>query len=298
MLDFRVNTFLTLCETGSYTKTAQRLHITQPAVTQHIKYLERYYGTVLFSYKARQLRLTPAGEKLAALFRTARADNDRILRLMRQSEPQKRQLSFGATLTIGEFTMPPILAAYTAKHPDLLLSMTVGNTASLLSQLRSGALAFVLVEGHFNKSDYAAHLLSREEFICICSARNKLASAFVPLEELRRERILLREAGSGSREIFARILGEQNLEPHVFADMLEIGSIGAIKKLVAADVGISFLYREAVIDELAHGELAQIYYAKEKTMREFNFVFLKDSMFEEEYLDFYEFCKAHRAQKS
>ena len=80
--------------------------------------------------------------------------------------------------------------------------------------------------------------------------------------------------------------------------MLEIGSIGAIKKLVAADVGISFLYREAVIDELAHGELAQIYYAKEKTMREFNFVFLKDSMFEEEYLDFYEFCKAHRAQKS
>ena len=103
MLDFRLFTFLTLCETMSYTKAADRLHLTQPAVTQHVKYLEREFGAPLFHYASKSLSLTPEGELLRQYAVAVRADSEKLRELIGKKKKRNRKLVFGATLTIGEY---------------------------------------------------------------------------------------------------------------------------------------------------------------------------------------------------
>lgn len=103
MLDSRHNTFLVLCHVGSYTKTAQALFITQPAVSQHIKFLEQQYGGKLFYFEGKTLRRTQRGEKLYLFVQTMHADSDRMQRaLQEETQTESHRLAFGATLSIGE----------------------------------------------------------------------------------------------------------------------------------------------------------------------------------------------------
>lgn len=105
MLDPRVETFLTVCETMNFTKAASLLHITQPAVSQQVRALEEQYGTKMFRYKSRQLFLTEEGELFLRTARTMRQDAIRLQESLHQMG-KERLLRFGATLTIGEYSMP------------------------------------------------------------------------------------------------------------------------------------------------------------------------------------------------
>ena len=109
MLDNRLQTFLTLCETGNYTKTADVLNMTQPAVSQHIQFLENYYEVVLISAKGKNFSLTEEGQALQQYVKTLKANSERIFPLLHRIKSQAKPLNFGATLTIGEYTIPPIL---------------------------------------------------------------------------------------------------------------------------------------------------------------------------------------------
>ena len=111
MLDFRMKTFLTLCRLKNYTKTAEELFITQPAVSQHIKFLENLYGIALFTYKGKTLTLTKDGEQLRRFTLTMQRDIDKLSARFKASLAQIK-LKFGATLTIGEYKMPPISNDY------------------------------------------------------------------------------------------------------------------------------------------------------------------------------------------
>jgi DNA-binding transcriptional LysR family regulator len=105
MLDHRLQTFLTLCETCNYTKTAEKLNMTQPAVSQHIQYLENYYQVALIAEKGKNFSLTEEGKALEQYIRTLKANSERILPLLQRIKNQVKQLNFGATLTIGEYTV-------------------------------------------------------------------------------------------------------------------------------------------------------------------------------------------------
>jgi len=283
MLDFRLKTLLAVCSEGSYTKAAEMLHITQPAVTQHIHYLEKHYGTKLFVYKDRSMKLTYDGERLKEYVATMEAGIKKIELLMASERGLSEPIAFGATLTIGEYTMPPIIAELLKNNPRLHLTMEVKNTEVLLDMLEKGDIEFAFLEGYFDRSRYESLLFSKENFIAVCSPESTLTKNSVSLEKLFEQRLILREKGSGSRDILEQILHEHNHNIKEFSSILELGSIRGIKQMVQDNLGLTFIYEKAVKKELEERTLREIKIKDVRISREFNFVFLKNDIHQEEH---------------
>ena len=291
MLDFRHETFLTLCSCSSFTKTAELLHITQPAVSQHIKYLEEFYGCKLFDTSNRKIRLTHQGELLKEFAMTVFSDSKHFKENIRSVKTDTMQFSFGATLSIGEYVMPDILSRLLIKYPEMKIHMSVANTKVLLERLNNGELDFIVVEGLFDKSEYDSTLFSLENFIPVCSPKSEFANREIGFKELTKCRLILRERGSGTREIFENILQENNYSLHAFEKMIEIGNMAAIKKMVSNGLGITFLFEVAGKEEIEARNLSVIHIPGFSEQREFNFVLLKNSFFRERYMTVYELLK-------
>ncbi|MDD3705357.1 MAG: LysR substrate-binding domain-containing protein, partial [Clostridiaceae bacterium] len=199
--------------------------------------------------------------------------------------------SFGATLSIGEYVMPEILSRLLTKFPEMKIHMSVSNTQVLLEQLNKGELDFIVVEGLFDKSEYDSTLFSLEKFIPVCSPKSEFANKEVSFQEVTRSRLILREQGSGTREIFENILQKNNYSLHAFSRIIEIGNMAAIKKMVSNDLGITFLFEVVGKKEIEDKSLSVINVPGFFEQREFNFVLLKDSFFRERYMIIYELLK-------
>ena len=277
MLDPRWNTFLVLCETMNYTRAAQRLCLTQPAVTHHIHYLESYYGCRLFSYEGKVLRLTEAGVRLREFTRSMVYNSQKIETAMAVDTPIS--LRVGTSKTIGEYVVAPKVKHFLRMHPEAKFSLLVDNTQVLLQMLEGGQLDFVLVEGFFERSRYETQLFRREAFFGVCAPEHPLAGRAVSLEELQGERLILREPGSGTRAIFEDALHRQNCTLRSFDRVVTISDFTTIKSLVSDGLGVSFLYAPVVEQELASGTLARFELADTPMSGAFYFACLKDNLF-------------------
>lgn len=277
MLDPRWNTFLAVCETMNYTKAAQRLCLTQPAVTHHIQYLEQHYGCRLFTYEGKVLRLTEAGLRLREFTRSMAYNEQKMEQTMAASAPIS--LRVGTSKTIGEYVIAPKVEQFLRAHPDASFSLLVDNTRELLRGLEAGRLDFVLVEGFFDRSRYDAQLWRRESFFGVCSPDHRLAGRLVTLEELEGERLILRESGSGTRAVFEEALRRQNRTLRGFSSVATISDFATIKSLVTDGLGISFLYAPVVQRELEQGTLARFDLADAPMQGAFYFVCLKNNLF-------------------
>ena len=277
MLDPRWNTFLAVCETMNYTKAAQRLCLTQPAVTHHIQYLEQHYGCRLFTYEGKVLRLTEAGLRLREFTRSMAYNEQKMEQTMAASAPIS--LRVGTSKTIGEYVIAPKVEQFLRAHPDASFSLLVDNTRELLRGLEAGRLDFVLVEGFFDRSRYDAQLWRRESFFGVCSPDHRLAGRLVTLEELEGEHLILRESGSGTRAIFEDALRRQNRTLRGFSSVATISDFATIKSLVTDGLGISFLYAPVVQRELEQGTLARFDLADAPMQGAFYFVCLKNNLF-------------------
>lgn len=291
MLDFRYDTFLDLCETLNYSRTAENLHLSQPTVTQHIQHLERRYGTSLFLYRSKRLQLTEKGEELCRQVR-------RIRGMIRQAERQMaapagpKVLRIGATKTIGAYVLPPAVESYLRENPDTDIDLYVDNTRALLGRLNAGLLDFAYLEGFFNKGTYAHRLLRREQFLGACAPDSPLVGRSLELEDLLGERLIIREPGSGTREILEKQLQQFSYGVGSFRHVSQISSFDAIRSLVAGGEGITFLYRPAAESALREGTLVQLDIEGFPLLREFNFVMPEGAEPEERHLDFHRFCRA------
>lgn len=281
MLDSRWNTFLVLCETMNYTRAAERLCLTQPAVTHHIHYLEDHYGCRLFSYEGKVLRLTEAGLRLREYTRSLAYNSRKAEEAM--AVPAPVSLRVGASKTIGEFVIAPKVERFLREHPEASFSLMVDNTQVLLRALEAGRLDFVLVEGFFERSRYETRLYRREEFFGVCAPGHRLAGRAAAMEELEQERILIREMGSGTRAIFEEALRRQNRTLRSFSKVSTISDFSTIKSLVVDGLGVSFLYASAVERELAQGTLARFDLADAPMSGAFYFACLKDNLFAREW---------------
>lgn len=277
MLDPRWNTFLVLCETMNYTRAAERLCLTQPAVTHHIHYLEEHYGCRLFSYEGKVLRLTEAGLRLREFTRSMAYNSQKIEEAMAEDAPIS--LRVGTSKTIGEYVVAPKVEHFLRAHPEANFSLLVDNTQVLLRALEEGQLDFVLVEGFFERSRYETQLFRREAFFGVCTPGHRLAGRSVPVDELWGERLILREVGSGTRAIFEDALRRLNCTLDSFESVVTISEFEAIKSLVADGLGISFLYAPVVEKELAQGKLARFELADAPMSGAFYFACLKDNLF-------------------
>jgi len=299
MTDFRLHSFLAVCREKNFTRAAESLHLTQPAVSQHIQYLEADLGAALFRVQGRAIALTAAGEILKGFAEHAEAEAARTRERI-ATVGSRRLYRFGATRTIGEFVLPDCLAGWFAEYPQIELTMTVDNSERLFQLLRAGSLDFLFVEGPFNKDEFSTGLLLRDGLEPVCAPSHPLASR--PLTDgsgsgpatfdaLLSETLIVREAGSGSRQLVESLLAGQNRTLASFRRVLEIGNVGAIKRLVAAGAGIAFLYGQSVAEDVAAGTLARITAPDARVSHDYSFVCLKDSLYEAEYRVFLDYCR-------
>lgn len=283
MLDPRWNTFLVLCETMNYTRAAERLCLTQPAVTHHIHYLEAHYGCRLFSYEGKVLRLTDAGLRLREFTRSMAYNSQKVEENL--AMPAPISLRVGASKTIGEFLIAPKIERFLRAHPEASFSLVVDNTEILLHALQAGQLDFALVEGFFDQSRYESQLYRREEFFGVCNPAHPLAGRAVSIEELLDERLILRETGSGTRAIFEEALHRENHTLQSFSRVVTISDFSTIKSLVMNGLGVSFFYAPVVEPELANGTLARFDLAGVPMRGAFYFMCLKDNLFAQSWTD-------------
>lgn len=283
MLDFRINTFLTVCEYMNFTKAAEILCITQPAVSQHIRYLEKTYDTKLFQYEGKKISLTKSGEIIYQTAITMKHDEEFLKEKIAEEKLGITNLKFGATLTIGEFILPSKLHNYLNKNNNINITMIVENTKELLYKLEHGEIDFALVEGYFIKSEYDYVVYSKENYICVAGKNYKFKNEPHVLEDLLKETLIVREKGSGTRDIFEKNLERQNLTLNDFNKVVEIGNINAIKHLVENNNGITSLYEIAVKDELERGTLKKIEINDLQKNHDFYFIWRKNSAFENLY---------------
>ncbi|MDB8437859.1 LysR family transcriptional regulator [Turicibacter sanguinis] len=290
MIDYRLLTFIDVCETRNLTKTAKHLCLTQPAVTQHIKYLEETYNTKLFVYEGKKMQITESAYallqyalKTQALLKSAEAE-------IYELKTKQVKLNFGATLTIADYVMPTILDAHLKRFPDIQLNFKVQNTSHLIEDLLKGKIEFAFIEGYFDKEQFEHHLLKKDDFILVTSINSALNET-ITLEELKKQRLIIREFGSGSRDILEKLLANTNSSLNQFRQLDEIGSLKLLKHLVKQNHGVTFIYKEAVKEELERNELKQIQIDGINLSREFNFVYLKSFLHKEKYQKFFRFAK-------
>ena len=278
-----METFLTVCRTLNYTRAAEELNITQPAVSQHIAHLEKSYGASLFTYHSKKLALTPAGVLLRDALATM-AHDERMLRerIARVETGALVELSVGMTLTAGEYLVAAPLADYLAVHSEVRAVVRSGGTAELLALLDAGTIDCAFVEGFFNKNAYAWDVFRTERLVCVCAAAHRFAREPRTVEDLFSEHLIVREPGSGTRAVFEHALAAQNLTIEGFQHASVVESLDIIKVFVQRDLGITFLYEAAVQRELAAGTLRIVELEGPPIQHDIAFIRLKGSVFEAE----------------
>lgn len=286
MLDFRMETFLAVCQCMNFTRASEQLNITQPAVSQHIRFLEKHYNTKLFRYEGKKLRLTGAGEILRNASLTMMHDEMSMQSEMQKSE-ETEEIRFGATRTVGDVLMGKILENYLKNYPEAGIHMIVENTKELLQRLDEGTIDFALVEGFFKKSEYDYQKYSDENYIGVCSPDYQFHETPETIENLFQERILLREEGSGTREVLERWLDSQNLGIRDFRQTMEVGSLQTIRELTKAGCGITFLYEAAVKEDLKAGTLQKIPLKDFHVSHEFTFIWRRGSIYADRYREIF-----------
>ena len=283
MLEFCILTFLTVCGTMNFTRAAEQLHITQPAVSQHIQALEETYGVKLFCYEGKRLRLTESGELLRQT--AAAMHNDELLlrQRLRAGGSPELPLRFGVTMTVGEFLIAGPLSAYLRRHPGADVRMEMANTELLLAKMRRGELNFALVEGYFDRAEFDSAVFRTERFIAVCSAGHRFPAEPAELRDLLGERVLAREPGSGTRDILEKNLAAKNLSLRHFAGVVQIGGMQPILQMLERDAGISFLYEAVARERLRAGTLRELPLRDFQVKHDMALIWERGSVFSEAY---------------
>ncbi len=270
-MDQKLTTFLTLCRTLNYRAAALELHLTQPAVTKQIQALEQIYNAKLFHYDGRKLHKTEKGLLLESYAISLDYNYEQLKAAM--NERPQTSLRIGATKTIGDYVIGPYIVSYLSK-PEHSISLWVGNTKELLAKLENNEIDFAVIEGLFQKSKYDYHLLRMEPFIGICAVNDPLNGQIVSVEHILKEALIVRELGSGTRDILEHKLAMLGFQLSSFKKTTCISSLKLISELVRSGLGISFLYQSVLESSNAFGtfQVENITGA-----HEFNIVYLKNT---------------------
>lgn len=275
MLDYRIHTFLVLCECMNYRRAAEILHISQPAVTQQIHHLEQLYHQKLFIYEKHKLQLTEAGILLEQYARSASLHEQGLMEKL--ADPTVRRLRVGATKTIGNYVLREDIRRYLCRE-DQSLTLIVDNTKHLLQMLEENQLDFAVVEGYFDHAYFDSQLLKKEPFVGICPKGHPFAGREVSFAELFRETIIHREEGSGTLAILEQKLRSYNESLDRFCRKICISSFPVILDLVKHGFGVSFVYQVLADSD---PDVAQFTIQGEPIVREFNIVYLKHADLQE-----------------
>ena len=257
MDDFRLRVFVTAARTLSFSKCAAALSITQPAVSRHIGELEARYGMPLFSRGSSGVALTKAGELLlshAERLLSAYQKMDYDMELL--SQTSQGRLSVGASTTIAMYLLPPVLAAFMERAGGVEVSMLSGNSENVEQWLRDGTVDIGFVENASRRPWLHYEPLMADELVLVAGTSGRYAGVeSVTVEELRSIPLVLREKGSGTREIIENALARHGVGVQDLRVVIELSSTEAIKSFVRSSDTMAIVSVIALHRELADGSL-------------------------------------------
>ena len=251
--------FNSVAETLSMSKSAEKLYITQPAISQTIKDIENKFGVKLFIRSGKHLRLTEEGKELYIYTK-------RVINLLKEAQLclenfntlNKGCVKIGASTTIGNYLLPELIKTFKLKYPNIDITVFIGNTEQVLHKLKLCDIGVALIEGLPNVDDRRIKISKfiKDEIIFFGSPQNKLTDKKeVDIKELEKETFINREVGSGTRQIIEREIGKFDVHLNI---NYELNNSEAIKNAVMCNLGISALSKLIVKRELENGGLKEI----------------------------------------
>jgi DNA-binding transcriptional LysR family regulator len=260
MSDFRLRVFQAVARHLSFTKAAQELFITQPAVTKHIHELERHYEQRLLERRGNRVALTEAG-RLLLTHAEAVATSQQVLHdqlhTLRDPEEAGGRLRLGASTTLAQYVLPPILPAFQQRHPRVQLTLLNANSERIAEALLRGELDLGFVEGRAKSRDLHYEILLADELVAVRRATPQGPPAEpLPLAEALAHPLVLRERGSGTLEVLEFALRELKIRLASLRVAFYFDNTESIKAyLEAAPEALGFVSRRALTRELAAGRL-------------------------------------------
>lgn len=277
MLNPKLISFIHVAETGSFSKAAKQLALTQPAVSQHIRALEDELGIRLFERNNNELRITQEGEMV---LKYARRSQSLYNNLMRDLSSQKRQmtsLTVGITHTAESNAIAETLAKYVSKHRGFSVKIVTDTLNNLYDMLNNYEIDLAIVEGKINDPSLKCLMLDTDCLVLAVSPQHHLAhKSMVTINELKKEKMILRLPNSGTRNMFTSALGSKDMSLSDFNVVMEIDNIATIKDLIRRDFGVSVLAKSACMDEIRKGKIKVLPIEDLSMMREINIVYSKD----------------------
>jgi DNA-binding transcriptional LysR family regulator len=260
MADRRLQVFHTVARLLSFTKAAETLHMTQPAVTFQVRQLEEYFDTRLFDRTHNRISLTEAGK---LVYKYA----DRIFELYGEMENSVKDMTgaisgalvIGASTTIAEYMLPALLGDFRAHYPDVTVHLKVSNTEGVVNLVENNDIDLGVVEAPVSNKNLVVETCRTDHLVAIVQPSHELAThETVPVSELLHYPFICREEGSGTREVIQEYLQESGVDTNDLNICMELGSPESVKGAVEAGMGITVLSRATVAKELALGTLVAV----------------------------------------
>jgi len=260
MADRRLQVFHAVAKHLSFTKAAEALFMTKPAVTSQIRQLEEHFGTRLFDRAQGGILLTDAGT-------IAFAYADRLLALSAELDTRLKELDgqvagpllIGASTTIAEFLLPQILGEFKARHPAIVPRLFVANSEAVQGRTADRSLDLGFIEGDSHLPSLVTDFCCEDELRVTCAPSHPLARLqCVTPESLTQHAYASREMGSGTREVIDHYLQKAGVAPDMLQVVMELGSPEALKGLVATGVAFAIMSRVTVVQQIRLGDLVQV----------------------------------------
>ena len=276
MDDFRLTVFITAARTLSFTRTAESLGISQPAVSRHIGELEARYRVPLFVRRGGCLELTEAGRVLLAAAGRVADDYRRLEYEMGLCTSQTEgELRLGASTTLAQYLLPAILARFTTRFPGVRVSMLSGNSGRIEQALADREIDLGLVESVSRRQGLHYTLFQPDELVLVARTGGLWAATeSVTPAELCRIPLVLREQGSGTLEVISAALAGVGIRLAQLHVALRLGTTEGIKSYVRHSDAMAILSVISVVEELRRGTLRIIDIEGLTLTRDFSFVHL------------------------
>ena len=260
-IDFRhLETFCRVASLKSFSKAAEDLFLTQPTVSGHILSLEQSLSLRLFDRASREVRLTKAGEvflKYASKILSFR--KDLLNALSEFSQGIRGELSLGASTIPGEYILPRLVGDFKKEHPHFIFSLKIADTKEIIRDVLQDDVEFGMIGAKLDHPSLHFEKYEEDEIIVVASSNHPLArKKRVDVEELLKEPWIIREEGSGTQMAVEKALRKKGNSLKQFNVVMEMGSTSSVKEGVKAKLGLAFISRQAIEEELNQGLLSRI----------------------------------------
>lgn len=277
MINQKLFSLLKVAQFKSYTEAAKQLSLTQPAVSQHIRQLEDELGIHIFERINNELCVTPQGEIAVHYAERMASLYEKLKNEIMDERYKVSNLSLGVTHSAESNPIAEAIASYVSSHKGVRIKMVTDTISNLYDKLRIYEIDLAIVEGRENDPNMRYTLLDTDSLMLVTSPEHPLAKkGFVTVDEIKKEKLILRLPNSNTRNQFVSHLISNNMDLAEFDVILEVDNIATIKDLVRRNFGVSILAQSACLDELKKGKIAALPVENFSMMREINIVYNKD----------------------